>query len=106
MKFFAKMKLFDTLGMLIAGAPAVGCKTVVDRVLEWGGKEESSILMYKGKVPAHNAALANAVMARALDFCDCMDHGIHLSSSVIPVGLAVTEKVGGVSCCGGYCRPD
>jgi 2-methylcitrate dehydratase PrpD len=92
----ARMTLLDTLGTLIAGAPSAGCKPIAQRVQDWGGKPESSVLMYGGKVPAHNAALANAVMARALDFCDAMERGLHLGSTVVPAGLAVAEQVGGV----------
>ena len=44
---------------------------VMELARDMGGKEESSIMMYGGKVPAQNAALVNATMARALDFEAC-----------------------------------
>ncbi|MCL5959357.1 MAG: MmgE/PrpD family protein [Chloroflexi bacterium] len=93
----AKMSFLDVVGALVAGATARGCREVVDLVLEWGGKPESTVLMRGGKVPAHNAALANSVMARALDFDDSMYKGLHLSASLVPTAIAVAEKRGKVS---------
>ncbi|MBI2224008.1 MAG: MmgE/PrpD family protein, partial [Betaproteobacteria bacterium] len=58
--------IFTVLGTTIAGATAEGCEALVDQVKEWGGKEEATILMHGGKFPAHNAALVNSTMARAL----------------------------------------
>jgi 2-methylcitrate dehydratase PrpD len=47
------------------------------------------------KVPAENAAMVNAVMSRALDFCDAIAPGPHIGSSIIPVALACAELRGG-----------
>ena len=90
-----KNVILTILGTTIAGATAEGCQAVLNQVKEWGGKEEATILIHGGKVPAHNAAFANSVMARALDFCDGMVPGIHLGSSCVPTALAVAESVGG-----------
>ena len=92
-----KMSILDSIGTMIAGADAAGCKNIVDIVKEWGGKEEATIMIYGGRVPAHNAALANAVMARALDFDDAIDKGMHLGASLVPTEFAVGEKIGGIS---------
>ena len=48
-------------------------------------------------MPAHNAALVNSTMARALDYCDGMVPGIHVGSSSIPTALAAAELAGGCS---------
>ena len=85
------------LGTTIAGATAEGCQAVVNQVKEWGGKEEATILIHGGKVPACNAVLANSTMARALDICDAMIPGMHIGSSSIPTALAMAELVGGCS---------
>ena len=61
----SKKDILDTLGVAIAGSKAEGSEQVVELVREWGGKEESSIIAYGGKVPAHHAALANGTMAHA-----------------------------------------
>ena len=90
-----KNVILTILGTTIAGATAEGCQEVVNQVKEWGGKEEATILIHGGKVPAYNAALANSVMARAVDFCDGMIPGIHLGSSSVPTALATAELTGG-----------
>jgi len=90
-------QLLGTLGTTIAGASAQGCGTIVDTARELGGKPEASILVHGGKVPAHQAAFANAVMARALDFEDSMIPGAHPGAAIIPAALAAAELAGGVS---------
>lgn len=93
----AKDIVLTVLGTTIAGATAEGCEALVDQVKEWGGKEEATILIHGGKVPAHNAALVNSAMARALDFCDAMVPGMHVGSSSVPTALATAELTGGCS---------
>ncbi len=92
-----KRGILDTIGVLIAGATAPGCNVMIDLVREWGGKEESTILVHGGKVPAYNAAMVNSVMARALDFDDSVEKGMHLGASAIPTALAVAEMCGNLS---------
>jgi len=92
-----KRDILDTLGVLIAGATAAGCDTIVDLIRDWGGKPESTILVHGGKVPAYNAALANSTMARALDFDNAVDKGMHPSASAVPTALAMAEMCGGIS---------
>lgn len=92
-----KMSFLDTLGTLIAGATAPGCREIGDLVLEWGGKAESTVLTRGGRVPAHNAALVNSVMARAVGFDDSMHKGMRLSAALVPVSIAVAEKRGHAS---------
>jgi len=93
----AKDVVLTVLGTTIAGATAEGCEALVDQVKEWGGKEEATILIHGGKVPAHNTALVNSAMARALDFCDAMVPGMHVGSSSVPTALATAELTGGCS---------
>ena len=92
-----KNVILTVLGTTIAGATAEGCEALVNQTKEWGGKKEATILIRGGRVPAHNAALVNSVMARALDFCDAMSPGIHIGSSSVPTALATAELIGGCS---------
>jgi 2-methylcitrate dehydratase PrpD len=92
-----KKVILTVFGTTLAGSNAEGCDGLVSQVKEWGGKEESTILVYGGKVPAYNAAFVNSVMARALDFCDAMSPGLHVGSSTVPVALATAELAGGCS---------
>lgn len=92
-----KNVILTVLGTIIGGSTAEGCETLVRQVKEWGGKEEATLLIYGGKVPAYNAAFVNSVMARALDFCDAMIPGMHVGSSSVPSALATAELIGGCS---------
>jgi 2-methylcitrate dehydratase PrpD len=85
------------IGTAIAGARAEGCEVLAEYCMRQGGAEEATILVHGGRVPAQNAALANAVMSRALDFCDAIAPGAHIGSSAIPVALACAELRGGCS---------
>jgi 2-methylcitrate dehydratase PrpD len=93
-----KKSILDTLGALIAGTGAPGCPEIVGQVLEWGGREESTVLGYRKKVPVHLAALANGTMARAVDFDDVYEPGTaHASASLVPAALAMAERKSGLS---------
>ena len=92
-----KQCFIDTIGVILAGSSALGCREVVEQVKYWGGREESTILVHGGKVPSFFAAFINSMMAHARDFDDTHEEGsVHPSASVIPIGIAVTEQMGGV----------
>ena len=89
--------ILRVLGTTIAGSSAEGCAEMVEFYKRIGGREEATILIHGGKIPAQNAAFVNSVMARALDFCDAMAPGIHIGSSALPAALAAAELAGGCS---------
>jgi 2-methylcitrate dehydratase PrpD len=91
----AKNMVLTEMGTIIAGASVEGCETLVHLVKGWGGKEEATILMYGGKVPAPNAVLVNSTMARALDIDDSMAPGMHVGASSVPTAIAAAELAGG-----------
>ncbi len=94
----AKKSILDTIGVTIAGSMAEGCKAVVDMVKEWGGKEESTIWIYGGKVPATLASLAIGPMARAWDFGDVHEATeLHVTEYIIPAAFPIAERQGGVN---------
>jgi 2-methylcitrate dehydratase PrpD len=93
-----KKEILDLLGVALGGASQPGATHVCALVQEWGGKEESSIVGCKQKVPAPNAAQANATMAHALDFDDVHEAAVmHPGIASIPVVLAVGEARGNLS---------
>jgi 2-methylcitrate dehydratase PrpD len=92
-----KLGILDTIGCMIAGAMAPGCNSVREQVVSWGGKPESTIMVFGSRVPCPNAALVNGTMARALDFDSTWVRGLHMSAASIPAALAVAEMRGGVS---------
>jgi 2-methylcitrate dehydratase PrpD len=89
--------ILTATGAAIAGARAEGCESVINQVKEWGGKEEATILIHGGKVPAYNAAFANSTLVRALDIEDSMKPGMHVSASAFPTALAAAEVAGSCS---------
>lgn len=94
----AKQSILDTLGAMI-GATGLSpvLSGVVDLEREQGGKAESTLLGFGGKLPATAAAFVNGSMAHALDFDDHLPEGHHPSSSLVPSLFAVAERLGGVS---------
>lgn len=92
-----KALVLTILGTAVAGARSEGCEALVEQIREWGGRKEATIMAYGDQVPAHNAVLVNAFMARALDFCDGMIPGLHLGATCVTSALAVSELIGGCS---------
>ena len=92
-----KRQMIALYGATIAAINAEGCREVVDFVRDIGGKQEATILMHGGKVPAQAAAFANSVMGRALDIDDHVSPGVHIGSALIPAAMAVAELIGGCS---------
>ena len=64
-----------------------------------GGKAESSILAFGGRVPAPNAAFVNGVLCTRLDFDDTFTLMVrnHPSRSIVPVAMAVAERQGNIN---------
>jgi len=93
-----KKEILDLLGVALGGISQPGATHVCDLVKEWGGKEESSIIGSRLRVPAPNAAQANATMAHALDFDDVHEAAVmHPGIAAIPVAIAVAEAQGNLS---------
>jgi len=94
-----KTDILDGLGVTLAGSSTSPvCRQVAAVAKEIGGKEESTILVYGGKVPCHMAALVNASLVWALNFHDLYDeYCCHPGCVVFPTALAVAERVGEVS---------
>lgn len=88
-----KKFVLDTIATSFAGSRSSDCKNIVDLINGRGGKEESTIWTYGGKVPAESAAFANGVMAHARDFDDTHDKAVlHANTSVLPAALALAER--------------
>jgi 2-methylcitrate dehydratase PrpD len=94
----SKRDILDTIGVAIAGSSVSGGKEIMALVREWGGKEESTVVMFGERVPAPFAALVNATMAHALDFDDAHERVIlHAGVTTIPAALAAAERAGRVT---------
>jgi 2-methylcitrate dehydratase PrpD len=93
----AKFFFLNILGTTAGGATAEKCEDLVKQTRDWGGKPESTILFYGGKVLAQNAAFVNSYMARALECDDGVRPGLHLGASAVPTAIATLELMGGCS---------
>ncbi len=93
----ARNVVLTVLGTIIAGSNLTGIKPLVDKVRDWGGKKEATLLMHGGKVPAYNAAFVNSTIARALDFDDAFIPGPHFGATTVPTAIAISELIGGCS---------
>lgn len=95
---FGKKQILDIIGVSMGGSGMDGMAEVVDFVREQGGKPESHIPFFGGKVPAAMAAFALAPMARAMDMGDTHYEAGHGAEYTVPSLLAATgmkERTGG-----------
>lgn len=91
----AKKMVLDSLGCAIAARTSPGVAEVVEQMLDWGGKSESTIMLFGGKVPASAAIFANGTMIHALDYDDIhIPASLHIMSSILPTALATAEMSG------------
>jgi 2-methylcitrate dehydratase PrpD len=91
----AKLHLLDLLGCGLA-AHAVGVATEGQRVVaEAEGVGQATVIGLEGRLPAAQAAFANAMLGHGLDFDDTHADSIcHVSVVVDPAALAVGEAAG------------
>jgi len=80
----AKKAILDTIAGTIAGSGWQIVPAVADMVRHWGGRPESTVLIYGDKVPAPMAAMVNGTMARAIDMGDVHEQGGHVTEWVVP----------------------
>lgn len=93
-----KKDILDTLGITVAGSSVSGGIEVLELIQEWGGKEESTIIVFGQKVPSPYAALVNGTMAQSLDYGDAYETAmLHVGVVCIPAAFAAAERVGKVS---------
>lgn len=96
----AKWRIIDSMGCLMAGANAAGCRELVELIRRWGGAPESTVLVHNVKAPAYNVALANSVMIRSFDFEPIEAEGetkstpAHISGTTVSTALTMAERQG------------
>lgn len=93
-----RQQLLDTVGVACAARNETGVAELRELAREIGGRGESVLWGSSLRVPSHDAARTNAVMAHALEFDDTFERGfLHPSAITFPAGFAVADQVGGVS---------
>jgi 2-methylcitrate dehydratase PrpD len=93
----AKKDILDTLGVAVAGSSVPGGREIVELQELWGGNQESTVIMFRRRVPSPYAALANGTMSHALDYDDAHESVLHAGTTVIPAAFAIAERVGRIS---------
>ena len=91
-----KLQMTAFFGAMIAGS-ASGAAAAADFACDMGGKPEATVFIKGGRVPAQQAAFANATMGRALDIDDHISPGAHIGAAAIPAAFATAELIGGCS---------
>lgn len=96
-----RRQILDTLGVTAAGSTCSisgEMQGLADMVRDWGGKEESTIIAFGGRVPAPNAAFVNAVSSVRLDFDDTLVTWVNLHASrvIVPTAMAMAERQGNI----------
>ncbi len=92
-----RAQLLDTVGIALAGRREEGVRQLRELAAELGGKGEAVLWGSPLRVPAHDAARANATMVHALEFDDTFGRGfMHPSAITFPAAFAVADMVGGI----------
>jgi 2-methylcitrate dehydratase PrpD len=94
-----KRHILDILGVMLPPSRfEKGCKILEEIAREGGGKEESTLIGFGGKVPCWMAAFVNGSLCHPMDYDDTIDEfPNHPSSHAFPAAFAIAEKVGNVS---------
>jgi 2-methylcitrate dehydratase PrpD len=93
-----KLQILNIISAMLGGSATGGIKELVELLRDWGGKQESTVFAYGYKIPAPNAAQANASMGHALDFDDTYNKVmLHPAVVSVPPALAIAEMRPGVS---------
>lgn len=86
----ARHTLLDAMAVTIGGSAMDGIPAIVELVKDRGGKPETMLPFYGGKVPAAEAALAIGPMPRAMDCGDLHEEAGHVSEYIVASLLAAT----------------
>ena len=88
----------DAIGAAVAAHSAAGMPGIRGVIESWGGRPDATVIGTRARVPAHNAALINSALTRAMELDDVHEKAlVHATATTVPVALAVAEQVGGVS---------
>jgi 2-methylcitrate dehydratase PrpD len=89
----SKRVLLDTIGVMVAATTLEkAVLPIVQLVKDGGGKEESTIIGFGGKVPCWNAAFVNGALSHALDYSTSDSRGVAPGGVTVPAALAMAER--------------
>ena len=89
-----KLSILDTIGVALAGSGTKeGCDDVLAYTQTEKGSGGASVWPSGVRLGPAQAALANAVLARALDYDDIIEFPqIHVSVCVVPAAIALAQS--------------
>ena len=91
----AKLHLLDTLGCGLAAHATGVAGEGRQAMTELGGEGQATVIGGESRLPAPNAAFANAMLCHGLDFDDTHSDSVsHVSTVTCPAALAVGEANG------------
>ena len=74
-----KKLIIDSIGVGIAGSSLAGITPVIGLVEEWGGRKESTVMVFGTRMPAQEATFCNSMLIHAPDFDETDDRtGTHI----------------------------
>ncbi len=91
----AKLHVLDVLGCGLAGHATGNGVEGRATMSELGGEPQATVIGLAGRIPAANAAFANAMLCHGLDFDDTHSDSVsHVSTVIAPAALAAGELYG------------
>lgn len=89
----ARLFMLDTLAVAWAGSDAPGCREAHALLVDDGGRADSTLWAFGGRLPATAAAFINGMTSSALDY-DSIGRGVavHINIAVLPAALAIAQK--------------
>ncbi len=91
----AKLHVLDVLGCGLAAHASEIATEGRSTMAELGGEPQATVIGLADRLPAANAAFANAMLCHGLDFDDTHSDSVsHVSTVVVPAALAAAELQG------------
>jgi 2-methylcitrate dehydratase PrpD len=90
----AKVKFFDTIGIMVAGAHHPAGKMAADLARHMGGNPACTLIGHRDKTSSPVAGFVNGVAAHALEYDDYTRSVGHGSVVLVPGCIAIAEECG------------
>ena len=91
----AKLHVLDTIGCGLAAQASGVAHEGRATMTELGGEPQATVIGTETRLPAANAAFANAMLCHGLDFDDTHSESVsHVSTVIAPAALAAAEQTG------------
>ncbi|WP_167133209.1 MmgE/PrpD family protein [Paramicrobacterium chengjingii] len=85
--------VFDYLGVALRGSQAESGRIVREYVAAQGGADDSTVIGQPGRVPASQAAFANAISEHSIELDDVDELALfHFGPPIVSTALAVAER--------------